>query len=277
MKEHISFRVGGPAEAYVEPTVEELRSLLAFAKEEGIKALILGNGSNVLVKDEGIRGLVIAIGRPMAEIRIEGEEVVAQAGALLSSVAKAACDAGLSGLEFAGGIPGSVGGAVVMNAGAYGGEIADVLVAVKTIDADGQTISYAVSQLDLSYRHSRFVDIPGETITEARFRLQKGDREAIRERMQEFNRRRREKQPLEYPSAGSTFKRPTGYFAGKLIEEAGLSGFRVGGAMVSDKHCGFVINAGGATAADILAVIAHVKEEVERTSGVRLEEEVRIV
>ena len=278
MSRHTTFRVGGPAEAYVEPTLSQLKKLVSFAKEEGIPTIVLGNGSNILVKDEGLRGLVIVVGSPMGEIRVEGEEIVAGAGALLSAVSAAACEAGLSGLEFAGGIPGSVGGGVMMNAGAYGGELKDVLVEVDALSPDGRQVrTYDVSELELSYRHSRFADSTGEIILAARFRLKPGDPGEIRRAVSELNRRRREKQPLEYPSAGSTFKRPKGHFAGKLIQDAGLAGFAIGGARVSEKHCGFVINSGGASAADILGVIAHVKEEVLRQSGVLLEEEVRIL
>ena len=279
MKEHVSFRTGGPAEAYVKPNEDELKDILLFAREEGIPVCILGNGSNVLVRDEGIRGLVISMAGPVSEIRVSENEIYAQGGAMLSAVANAACAAGLCGLEFAGGIPGSVGGAVVMNAGAYGGEISDVLISVDTMDLMGNRRSYQASELNFGYRSSRFIRerTSEEIVLSARFGLKKADPVGIRKKMDELNQKRMEKQPLKHPSAGSTFKRPEGFFAGKLIEEAGLAGYTVGGAMVSKKHCGFVINTGGASSNDILSVISHVKEEVERTSGVRLKEEVRII
>ncbi len=279
MAAHTTFRVGGPAEAFAVPDEAELASLLAFAKSERIPVTVLGNGSNVLVSDSGVEGLVISIGEPLSMIAVSGEEIRAGAGAMIVAVARAAGEAGLAGLEFAGGIPGSVGGAVMMNGGAYGGEMADVLVSVTALGEDGRERTYAAGELALSYRHSIFMEEAhrGEIILSATMRLTHQDAAEIQARMADFNARRREKQPLEYPSAGSTFKRPQGHFAGKLILDAGLAGFSVGGAQVSKKHCGFVINKGDATAADVLAVIRHVQDEVERTSGVRLEEEVRLL
>lgn len=279
MARHTTFRVGGPAEAFAVPTRKELPKLLAFAKKEQIPLTILGNGSNVLVSDDGLSGLVISIGEPMAEIAVSGEEVRMGAGAMIVAAARAAGEAGLSGLEFAGGIPGSVGGAVVMNGGAYGGEMADVLTSVTVLDGNGEEKIYSADELELSYRHSIFMEEThrDEIILSATMKLAKGNADEIQAKMADFNARRREKQPLEFPSAGSTFKRPAGNFAGKLIQEAGLAGYTVGGAQVSEKHCGFVINKGNATAKDILAVIRYVQSEVERTSGIRLEEEVRLL
>ena len=279
MAKHTTFRVGGPAEAYAVPTEEELPGLLAFAKDEQIPVTVLGNGSNVLVADSGLAGLVISIGESIAEIAISGKETRVGAGAMIASVAKAAGEAGLAGLEFAGGIPGSVGGAVVMNGGAYGGEMADVLASVTVLDEAGGQKTYSADELALSYRHSIFMEEAhrGDIILSAVMKLEKGNADDILARMADFNARRREKQPLEFPSAGSTFKRPEGNFAGKLIQEAGLAGYRAGGAQVSEKHCGFVINAKDATAADVLAVIRHVQSKVEETSGIRLEEEVRLL
>lgn len=279
MAKHTTFRVGGPAEAYVTPTKEELPKLLAFAKSGKIPVTILGNGSNVLVSDDGLKGLVISIGEPMAEIVVSGEEIRAGAGAMIAAVARAAGEAGLAGLEFAGGIPGSVGGAVVMNGGAYGGEMADVLTSVTVLDESGEEMTYSADELELSYRHSIFMEEThqDEIILSATMKLAKGNADEIQAKIADFNARRREKQPLEFPSAGSTFKRPAGNFAGKLIQEAGLAGYTVGGAQVSEKHCGFVINKGDATAADVLAVIRFVQSKVEKTSGIRLEEEVRLL
>ena len=279
MSAHTTFRIGGLAEAFVMPSEEELPEVIAFARCEGIPVTILGNGSNVLVADEGVSGIVISIGAPMAEIYIKNKEMTVGAGARLSAVARAAGEAGLSGLEFAAGIPGSVGGAVVMNAGAYGGQMADVLTGVTVCDGQGQKRPYAAEELALSYRHSIFMEEAhrDEIVMSVSLRLQSKDPAKIQAQMEDFNARRRQKQPLEYPSAGSTFKRPEGYFAGKLIQDAGLAGYTIGGAQVSEKHCGFVINRGNATAQDVASLINHVKNEVQRTAGVRLEEEVRFI
>lgn len=278
MSLHTTFRAGGTAAAYGEPTEEELAGLLPFLIDEGIPSFLLGNGSNVLFSDAGFDGLVIGIGKNMAAVLTDGDVITAGAGALLSAVAAEALRQGLSGLEFASGIPGSVGGGVFMNAGAYGGELKDVITRVTALTPSGERKTYAAERLDFSYRHSIFSDAAaGEIVLSAEFSLTPGDREKIRETMQDLNARRREKQPLEYPSAGSTFKRPAGYFAGKLIQDAGLMGYRVGGAMVSTKHAGFVVNADHATASDIYAVICSVQEKVYAASGVRLEPEVRLI
>ena len=235
---------------------------------------MIGNGSNLLVSDDGISGVVIELGKPASAIAVEGTRITAQAGAMLAKVANEAALAGLTGMEFASGIPGTVGGAVFMNAGAYGGEMSQIVRAVTVLTPEGEEKQLPAEELDLGYRHS-CVEEKGYIILSAILELTSGSREAIRARMEELKQQRIAKQPLEYPSAGSTFKRPEGYFAGKLIMDAGLAGYTVGGAMVSDKHCGFVVNKGGATAADVVAVMRHVRDEVERQFGVTLEAEVR--
>ena len=276
MAAHTTFRVGGPADAMYFPRgTEQLRAALAAAKARGVETLVIGNGSNLLVRDGGVRGLVIVLGEDYARIEIEGTTLRAQAGARLSKVAQMAQEAGLAGLEFASGIPGTLGGGVAMNAGAYGGQLSDVLVEAEVI-LDGEARRYTNAELEMGYRTTMPLR-RGGIVTEAVFELKPDDPAEIEARMRDLNARRREKQPLNFPSAGSTFKRPEGYFAGALIEGAGLKGFAVGGAQVSPKHAGFVVNTGGATAADVLAVIAHVQEEVYAHNGVRLELEVRVV
>ena len=228
------------------------------------------------MRDKGIRGAVVQLDRNLAQIAVEGEEITVQAGALLSTVAAKAAEYGLTGLEFASGIPGTIGGAVVMNAGAYGDEMKDVLLSVDVLTRDLQRKTIPVQELDLGYRHS-IIPEAGYIVLRARLRLQKGDKAAILARMAELAERRREKQPLQYPSAGSTFRRPEGYFAGKLVQDAGLKGRTIGGAQVSEKHSGFLINIGGASAQDILDLIALCQREVREKFGVTLETEVRIV
>ncbi len=278
MSAHTTFRAGGKASCFAEPTEEELAELMSFVTREGLPYFVLGNGSNVLFSDAGYDGLVISIGKNMAQIRTDGGAITAGAGALLSSVAAEALRQGLTGLEFASGIPGSVGGGVFMNAGAYGGELKDVISRVTALTPAGEKKTYRTEELDFSYRHSIFAaEAAGEIVLSADFSLKEGDPDRIRETMQVLNARRREKQPLEFPSAGSTFKRPEGHFAGKLIQEAGLMGYAVGDAMVSTKHAGFVVNTGKASASDIYAVICHVQETVLEMSGVRLEPEVRLI
>ena len=276
MSRHTTFRVGGPAEAVFLPeSGEELCAAIEAAKECGVECRVLGNGSNLLVKDGGLRGLTIILGEKFAGIKVEGTRITAQAGAMLSKVAAAACDAGLAGLEFAGGIPGTLGGGCAMNAGAYGGQLSDVLVEAEVL-LDGEVRTMTRDELEMGYRTT----LPlrkGGVVLGAAFELKMDDREAIQERMKELNARRRDKQPLNMPSAGSTFKRPEGYFAGALIEQCGLKGCTVGGAQVSEKHAGFVVNIGNATAKDILDLMAHVQETVLREKGVRLEPEVRII
>ena len=261
MSRHTTFRIGGPADYYIQPDVRQLSEVLRLADREQIPVTIIGNGSNLLVGDGGIRGVVIEIGRAMDDIRCEGQEITVGGGTLLSRLSNFAAEQGLSGLEFAAGIPGNVGGAVVMNAGAYGGEIKDVLVSVKVMDRQGGQKVLSADELELGYRHSRLMDTE-EIVIGAVFRLKSDNPQTIRSVMADLRERRMEKQPLEYPSAGSTFKRPEGYFAGKLIQDAGLRGYQVGGARVSDKHCGFVVNCGGATAADVQQLIAEVQKQV---------------
>lgn len=234
---------------------------------------ILGNGSNILVSDEGYRGVILQIGRKMSQIRVEGSRMIAGAGALLSQVAKAALAHGLTGLEFACGIPGTVGGGVVMNAGAYGGEMSQVVAEVTVTSRDGEVLILDNESMEFGYRISTIKNHPF-VVTEVAFELEGGDRQLIQEKMEDLAARRREKQPLEYPSAGSTFKRPEGYFAGELIMKAGLRGFQIGGARVSDKHCGFVVNTGRATAADVKDVVDEIRERVKDIFHVELQPEI---
>ena len=274
---YTTLRVGGPADAFAEPESEaQLISLLRAAQEEGVPVLLMGNGSNLLVRDGGFRGLAVRLGRNFAKIQVDGEKITAQAGALMSQLSRAAREAELTGLEFAQGIPGTVGGGVYMNAGAYGGEVGPLIDHVRVLTEAGEILTIPGSDMAFAYRHTRAMEEKW-IILSAVFCLKKGDGAAIEEAMRDFAARRREKQPLEYPSAGSFFKRPTGYFAGKLIEDAGLKGLTVGGAQVSEKHAGFLINRGGATAADFLALKDRVTAEVQARFGVTLEPEVRIV
>ena len=271
LRAHTTFQIGGPAEELAAPeSEEELLALLARAP-----ALVLGAGSNLLVRDAGVAGLTVLLGKDFARIEIEGETIFAQAGARLSHLAQQAMRAGLAGLEFAAGIPGTLGGGVAMNAGAYGGQLSDVLVDAQVL-SEGEEVSLAREELCLGYRTSlpltRKLPVVG-----ARFRLTRDAPEAIAERMKRLAAQRREKQPLNFPSAGSVFKRPEGHFAGALIENAGLKGLRVGGAQVSEKHAGFIVNTGEATATDVLQLIETVRQRVWEHSGVRLETEVRIV
>ncbi len=275
MSKHTTFRVGGNADYFVvAKTKEEIKDILALCKEEHIPYYILGNGSNLLVGDKGYRGVIIQIWKAMSEISIEENCIRVQAGALLSKIGNMALDAGLTGFEFAAGIPGSIGGAVVMNAGAYGGEMKDVLKEVTVLTKEGECLVLKNEELELGYRTS-VVSKKGYIVLEAVIELKKGDKDKIREKMNELKIQRTTKQPLEYPSAGSTFKRPEGYFAGKLIQDAGLRGFQVGGAQVSEKHCGFVINKEGATAADIMELVRCVQEKVKDQFGVDLEMEIK--
>ncbi|MDD7334825.1 MAG: UDP-N-acetylmuramate dehydrogenase [Lachnospiraceae bacterium] len=276
MSKHTTFRIGGAAEVFAAPDARELPQLLAMAKGADVPVTVIGNGSNLLVGDRGIAGLVIEIGERMSEVRIEDTILVAGAGALLSKAAQTAAAAGLGGLEFAAGIPGSVGGAVVMNAGAYGGEMKDVLQSVKVLTEEGELLSLAAAELELGYRHS-CVPERKYIVVEATMELSAKPEEEIRACMAELRAKRIEKQPLEYPSAGSTFKRPEGYFAGKLIMDSGLRGYTVGGAQVSEKHCGFVINKGDATAADVRQLMQDVHDRVKEQFDVELEPEVKMI
>ncbi len=277
MSRHTTFCVGGPADLFLKPGEEELPWVMELLKRRQIPVTVIGKGSNLLVGDKGVRGAVIEVGGRMAKIRhIGGECITAQAGAPLARVAQEACKKGLSGLEFAAGIPGGIGGAIVMNAGAYGGEMKDIVTHVKVLDGDGNVRELSNRQMEFAYRNSCVIK-NGYLVLEASFRLQSMDEARIRREMEELREQRMAKQPLEYPSAGSTFKRPEGHFAGKLIMDAGLSGYSVGGAQVSKKHCGFVINRGDATAGDIRSVIRHVQETVKEKFGVDLNTEVKML
>lgn len=274
MSEHTTFQIGGPADLYVVPdTCDRTRVVIETVRAAGVPLFILGRGSDLLVSDEGFRGVVLAVGDGITDLTVDGENLVCEAGVTLADAAEMACALGLSGLEFACGIPGTVGGAVFMNAGAYGGQIADVLVGIQALTPAGERVELGVDELAMGYRTSR-VKTDGLIVLSATFALERDDEEDIRARMDDLTRQREEKQPLEWPSAGSTFKRPEGHFAGKLIMDAGLKGFQVGGAAVSEKHAGFVVNLGGATAADVHAVIEYVQAEVLRQFGVALEPEV---
>lgn len=277
MKAHTSFRTGGPAELFLTPeNAAQLAEAIRILRRHEIPVFILGNGSNLLVRDKGIRGAVVQLSGRMSALETDGTALYAEGGALLSAAAAKAAEAGLTGLEFASGIPGSIGGAVMMNAGAYGGEMKDVLESVDVLTRDLRRETLPVEQIGLSYRHSGLAE-RGDIVLGVRFRLGQGDPQAIQARMAELAEQRREKQPLQYPSAGSTFKRPEGYFAGKLIQDAGLKGKTIGGAQVSEKHAGFLINTGNATAGEMLELIAFCQRTVEEKFGVRLETEVRIV
>ena len=277
MSKHTTFRIGGPADVFAMPeTYEQIGEILKLCKAEGLPFFVLGNGSNLLVSDKGYRGVIIQMDRNMQEICLEGNTIRACAGALLSSIAVAARNASLTGFEFAGGIPGTLGGACVMNAGAYGGEMKDVLKEVMVMTRDGEVLTLPAEKLEMGYRTS-IIKKMGYLVLEAVISLEKGDEEAIRDRMKELSDLRTQKQPLDLPSAGSTFKRPEGYFAGKLIMDSGLRGCRIGGAQVSEKHCGFVVNADGATAGDVRALMDHVIQVVKEKHGVTLEPEVKFL
>lgn len=276
MSRHTTFRTGGPADYYLKPEISQAAEVLKLCREEGILVQLVGNGSNLLVGDGGIRGAVVELASRDVRVSREGMILTAQAGASLAKTAQEAAKNSLSGLEFASGIPGTVGGAVVMNAGAYGGEIKNVLKWTKVLLPDGSVRQCSNTELKFSYRHSIIPDLGG-VVLEAAFELQSGEESQIRREMERLREQRNLKQPLEYPSAGSTFKRPEGYFAGKLIMDAGLSGFRIGDAQVSEKHCGFVINRGTATAAEIRRLIEEVQRRVYEKFGVTLEPEVRLI
>jgi len=276
MKAHTSFRIGGPADILVIPAdAEQLEKVVAEVRAEGLPLTVIGNGSNVLVKDKGIRGVVVKLGNALKKMECKDDRLVAESGVSLAAVSNKAAACGLTGLEFAVGIPGSLGGAVFMNAGAYDGEMEKVVTKVTALATDGTIKIFKREDLDFSYRHSALQD-NGAIIIEIEMQLAKGDDEAIRAKMTDFTNRRTTKQPLDVPNAGSMFRRPVGYYAGTLIEEAGLKGYSVGGAQVSTKHAGFVVNVGDATAADVLQLISDVQAKVYAYAGVRLEPEVRI-
>lgn len=277
MKNYTSFKVGGPAELFLSPEdAGQTAKLVRFCEKEDIPVFVLGKGSNVLVSDKGIKGVVIFTGKQCGITLTDENTVRAQSGASLAQLCSFALENSLSGLEFAYGIPGTVGGAVFMNAGAYGGEMKDVLINSEYVSPDGTSGELDNEAMQLSYRHSAYED-SGLVITAASVRLTPGDPEQIKNTMHDIISRRRDKQPLEYPSAGSTFKRPEGHFAGALIEQCSLKGVSVGGAQVSEKHAGFIINRGGATASDILSLIKHVQARVKAQTGVTLETEIRLI
>lgn len=276
MKKHTTFRIGGPADYLVTPnTVEELEQVLAACNAAKEPFFILGNGSNLLVSDAGIEGVVIQLFQNFNKFTIEGTIIKAQAGVLLSKIGNAVKQAGLTGFEFAAGIPGSLGGAMVMNAGAYGGEMKDIVQAVQLMDYNGNLLELSGEEMHFAYRHS-IVHEKKYIVIGATIKLEYGEKDKIEARMEELALARKTKQPLEYPSAGSTFKRPEGYFAGKLIQDAGMRGYCVGDAQVSEKHCGFVINKGNATASDVMQLICDVQKKVKEQTGVDLEPEVML-
>lgn len=276
MSKHTTFRIGGNADVFVSPKVNQVADVIKLAKEYQVPVTIIGNGSNLLVGDKGIRGLVLSFGKKAEEIVLDGRCMTVSAGTILAKAAAEAAKNSLTGLEFAAGIPGTMGGAIVMNAGAYGGEMKDVLISAKVLTPEGEVEELSNAELDLSYRHSCIPE-KNYIVLEATLELTEGDEVVIRETMEDFKNRRVDKQPLEYPSAGSTFKRPEGHFAGKLIQDADLRGYQVGGAQVSEKHCGFVINKGDATAKDVLQLISDVKKIVYEKFQVELEPEVKMI
>lgn len=278
LSRHTTFRIGGRADYYLVPEAEEeVREALDFARQKKLPFYLIGRGSNILFSDKGFNGVIIEVGKGLDQVCLGQDGMVtAQAGIAMSSLAAKLADAELTGFEFAGGIPGTLGGGIVMNAGAYGGEIKDCILSATVLTENGDTLTLTRDELELGYRTS-IIQKEKYIVLKAVFSFEKGKREEILARMKELNKRRRDKQPLEYPSAGSTFKRPEGYFAGKLIEDAGLRGYRVGDAQVSEKHCGFVINRGKATASEVSQLIRDVQEKVWEECKVRLEPEVRMV
>ncbi len=274
MASHTTFRIGGLADCFVQlENTEQLIKVQKYLSQVGVPFFILGNGSNLLVSDAGFRGVILQIGPKMNRVTVEGNVIVAQAGASMAQIARTAMEHELTGMEFASGIPGTIGGGVVMNAGAYGGELSQIVTQVNVVNNEGEIMELDNETMEFGYRTSTIRNNPF-TVTEVILRLEKGDRRQIRERMEELAAKRREKQPLEYPSAGSTFKRPAEHYAGQLIMEAGLRGFQCGGAKVSDKHCGFVINTGNATAEDVRKLIREVQARVKDQFNVDLETEV---
>ena len=275
MREHTTFRVGGNAEVFIAPdSIDKICRILDICREYRLPCHVIGNGSNLLVGDRGVRGVVLQIYKNFSDMSVQDTCIWVQAGALLAKTAAFAAEHGLTGLEFASGIPGTVGGAVTMNAGAYGGEMKDVISRVRVLDPEGKLRTFSVEELQLGYRAS-LIQKQGCLVVEAELALTRGEPEKIYGRMEELKAARKEKQPIEFASAGSTFKRPEGYFAGKLIMDAGLRGYSVGDAQVSEKHCGFVINRGEATAAQVMDLIEHIQAEVLLTFGVKLEMEVK--
>lgn len=277
MSRHTTFKIGGPADCLIFPaSMDEVKNVFDLLHEYEIPFTVLGNGSNVLVLDKGIRGATVKFNSPMSYIYNENEHIFVGAGAPLKDVSQYAAKCSLTGMEFAVGIPGSIGGAVFMNAGAYDGEIKNIVRSVKAVTVNGEIVKYSAEQLAFGYRHSIFQE-NGYAICEVEIVLKEGKTEEIKEKMDGLTKRRESRQPLEMPSAGSTFKRPQGYFAGTLIEESGLKGFKVGGAQISLKHAGFVVNAGGATAEDVLKLIKEVQKRVYERHGIKLFPEVRMM
>jgi len=277
MKNHTSFKVGGPADILVTPANTQMMiEVLDICKKSGVRPFVMGNGTNLVVRDKGIRGVVVKICENMNDCNVKDECIEADAGILLSRLSKVALEHGLSGLEFASGIPGTLGGAIVMNAGAYDGQMQDVVVETHYIDMDGNMRVLRGDEHQFSYRSS-IIQKQGGIVTKAVLKLKKKDKASIKQRMDELNAKRKNSQPLELPSAGSVFKRPVGYYAGKLIEDCGLRGYRIGGAQVSVKHCGFIVNNSGASAQDIIDLIKYIQNEVKIKYNVELETEVKII
>lgn len=277
MKNHTTFRIGGPADIFVSvKSAEEIIRILEACNESKTPCMVMGNGSNMLVSDKGIRGVVIHVGSNMSGCRIDGETVYAEAGILMSALAKKILEAELTGFEFAAGIPGTLGGGIYMNAGAYGGELKDIIDEVTYIDENNEIKTSKNDELEFGYRHSIF-ETGKYVILSCTMKLKKGNFEEIKAQMADYTKRRNDKQPVSMPSAGSTFKRPEGYFAGKLIQDCGLMGYSIGGAQVSEKHAGFVVNKGGATADNVLKLIEHIQKTVMDKFGVWLEPEVRLI
>ncbi|NLM74957.1 MAG: UDP-N-acetylmuramate dehydrogenase [Clostridiaceae bacterium] len=277
LKEHTSIKVGGNVSIMVEPdTIEKVRSCITLLQKNNIPFFVMGNGSNLIFSDEDYDGVIIKICSKLSKIEVDGEYITAEAGALLSKVASVALENSLTGLEFASGIPGTIGGAAFMNAGAYDGEMKKVIVETLNIDGTGKLVKLRGEEHDFSYRCSR-IQKEGLICLKVVLKLEKGDPKEIKAKMMELNNRRREKQPLDLPSAGSVFKRPEGYFAGKLIEDCGLRGFSIGGAQISSKHCGFIVNTGNATSDDIIRLIEHIQKTVHEKTGVLLDPEVRVI
>lgn len=277
MAKHTTFKIGGPAQVFVTPkNIEEIQQVVLLCKAEKVPFFVLGKGSNLLVSDEGMEGVVIQLYDRFAECRVLDNHIYARAGVMLSKLGHIAYENSLTGFEFAAGIPGTLGGAVMMNAGAYGGEIKDIITSVDLMDDAGNTFTKNCEEMDFAYRHS-IVEEHRYIVLGALIHLEQGKKNEIQQKMKELAEARKLKQPLEFPSAGSTFKRPEGYFAGKLIMDAGLRGYQVGGAQISEKHCGFVINKGNAKAADVLKLVDDVRKKVYDTFQVELEPEVRLV
>lgn len=277
MKNHISFKVGGKADIFFEPSsIRELIEFIKYVKENNIPHIIMGNGTNMLVSDDGVRGAVVKLGPKLSSIEVIDDSIIAQCGAILLEVSKIAAANSLTGLEFASGIPGSIGGAITMNAGAYGKEMKDVLEEVEVLDSNLEYKVLQNKEMEFGYRKSA-VEKNNYIVLGAKLKLMKGNKADIKALMEEYDERRRSKQPLELPSAGSVFKRPEGHFAGKLIEDCGLRGYQIGGAQVSNKHCGFIVNTGNATARDIISLIRHVQATVKMKFGIDMQTEVKIV